>query len=546
MQKLGDWKRIKESSDVYDLVKKMNRGFVSAVLVLMLSLTVFADWSPIYASESQGFLIVTREMFVDSLDEFVQWKTSRGFEVHVVTAEWIQDNVAGDDLRLKIRNCIRDYYYSQDVKFAMLVGDSVDVLAEFNETQPAPVLSEDWNLPAGYYWWDSLGGAQYTTLFYSDLLDKVNYTETEYYYTGDFGVYVGVVPVRTTGELRTVLAKTMLVPYYTYPNITYVNSEDLYNTVVQDKFDYVETLAGSNVSTDFSVYGTNSSSEEIGEKLFERKGTLFAHGHGTYGSWFTIGGTVITNGNASDFQFINPLFMVSSCLSYLYHLDISAIFGSPYLECIDEAFLKAQKGPGVVITGEPWGDKPSGVLFSDQELGFWQDLLGGKTVGEAFVGHCGRAWQNPIFLFGDPSLVVIGEPEVDDAPPDITDVSQSPSAENVLTEDTVKVNATVADELSGVKRVTLNYTVGDGAWFAVDMTHLQGDVWNATIPALPYDTSVTYRVVAEDNMENTISTEELGYDNQYTVVPEFSTCTTLLLLMVAAALVIVSYQRKRS
>ena len=546
MQKLGDWKRIKESNEVYDLVKKMNHGFVSAVLVLMLSLTVFACGSPVCASETQGFLIVTREMFVDSLEEFVQWKTSRGFEVHVVTAEWIQDNVAGDDLRLKIRNCIRDYYYSQDVKYAMLVGDSVDVSVEFNVTQPSPALSEAWNLPAGYYWWDSLGGAQYTTLFYSDLSDKLNYTESEFYYTGDFSVYVGVVPVRTATELRTVLAKTMLVPYYTYPNMTYVNSEDLYNTVVQDKFDYLETLAGSNVSIDFSVYGTNSSSEEIGEKLFERKGALFEHGHGTYGSRFTIGGTVITNGNASDFQFINPLFMVSSCLSYLYYLDIPAIFGSPYPECIDEAFLKAQKGPAVVITGEPWGSKPSGVLFSDQELGFWQDLLGGKTVGEAFVGHCGGAWQNPIFLFGDPSLVVIGEPEVDVAPPTIIEVSQSPSPDNVLAEDPVKVNATVADELSGVKHVTLNYTVGDGSWFAVDMTHLQEDVWNATIPALSYGTSVTYRVVAEDNMENTVSTSDLGYDNQYTVVPEFSTCTTLLFLMLAAALVILSYHRKRS
>ncbi len=524
----------------------MNRAIISAVLALTLALAVSADGISVYASESQGFLIVTRDMFVDSLGEFIQWKTERGFEVHVVTAEWIQDNVAGEDLRIKIRNCIRDYYYTQDVKYAMLIGDSVDVSAEFNETQPVPVLSEDWNLPAGYYWWDSLGGAQYTTLYYADLTDKVNYVENEFFYTGDFSIYVGVVPVRTTSELQTVLAKTMLVPYYTYPNITYVNSEDLYNTAVQDKFDYIETLAGSSVSTDFYVYGTDASSQEIGEKLFERRGALFELGHGTYGSWFTIGSTVITNGNASDFQFINPLFVVQSCMSYLYHLNVSSMFGSPYTECIDEAFLKAQKGPAVIITEEPWGNTPQGQVMSDQELGFWEDLLGGKTVGEAFVGHCGGAWQNPIDLFGDPSLVVIGEPEVDDAPPDIVAVSQFPSPDNVLIEDTVKVNSTVTDEASGVKRVTLNYTSGDGYWFAVDMTKLQGNVWSATIPAFPYGTSVTYRIVAEDNMENTITSDDLGYDNQYTVVPEFSTCTILLLFMLATAVVIVIYQRKQN
>jgi len=522
----------------------MNRAAVLTLLLLTLSLIVVADETTLYASESQGFLIVTRQMFLDSLTEFIQWKTSRGFEVHVVTAEWIQDNVAGEDLRIKIRNCIRDYYYNEDVKYAILVGDSADVLVEFDEEQPPPELSEDWNLPAGYYWLDSLGGAQYTSLYYSDLTDKVHYTETEYYYTGDFSIYVGILPVRTTSELQNILAKTMLVPYYTYPNITYVNSEDLYNTVVQDKFYYIDTLAGSTISMEFYVYGTNSSSEEIRDKLFERKGVLFEHGHGTYGSWFTIGSTVITNANASDFQFINPLLMVSSCLSYLYHLNVSSMFGSVYSECIDEAFLKAQKGPVVIITGEPWGNTPPGELFSDQELGFWEDLLGGKSIGEAFIGHCEGAWQNPINLFGDPSLVVIGEPEVDNTPPDITEVSQIPSQHNVLTEDTVRINATVIDELSGVKLVNLNYTSGDGLWVAVDMTNLQGNIWNATIPSFPYDTSVTYRIVAEDNMDNPITTEDLGYDHQYTVIPEFSTWTILLIFMLATLLVIAVYQRK--
>jgi hypothetical protein len=94
--------------------------------------------------------------------------------------------------------------------------------------------------------------------------------------------------------------------------------------------------------------------------------------------------------------------------------------------------------------------------------------------------------------------------------------------------------------------VTLNYTSGDGYWFAVDMTKLQGNVWSATIPAFPYGTSVTYRIVAEDNMENTITSDDLGYDNQYTVVPEFSTCTILLLFMLATAVVIVIYQRKQN
>jgi hypothetical protein len=85
------------------------------------------DKNVVYSSEPEGFLIVTREMFVDSLDDYVQWKTSMGFDVHIVTAESINDNVEGEDLRFKIRNCLRNYYYTENVKYAVLIGDSITI-----------------------------------------------------------------------------------------------------------------------------------------------------------------------------------------------------------------------------------------------------------------------------------------------------------------------------------------------------------------------------------------------------------------------------------
>jgi hypothetical protein len=61
--------------------------------------------------------------------------------VYVVTAEWIEEHVAGTDVRVKIRNCIRQYYYNNGVKYAMLIGDSIAVSALGNETQLTPSLS---------------------------------------------------------------------------------------------------------------------------------------------------------------------------------------------------------------------------------------------------------------------------------------------------------------------------------------------------------------------------------------------------------------------
>jgi len=125
---------------------------------------------------------------------------------------------------------------------------------------------------------------------------------------------------------------------------------------------------------------------------------------------------------------------------------------------------------------------------------------------------------------------------VDANPPNITDVSQYPQKFDVQPQDEVTVNATLVDALSGIKHVILNYTTNNGTWHDINMTHLTGNVWTATIPAFPYGINVTYAIMAEDNAGNRISTSETGYD-QYLVVPEFPSSVTLLLLGAAALLV---------
>ncbi len=133
---------------------------------------------------------------------------------------------------------------------------------------------------------------------------------------------------------------------------------------------------------------------------------------------------------------------------------------------------------------------------------------------------------------------------VDSTPPNITDVSQTPTENNVLPTDEVKVNTTVTDDISGVKQVTLNYTNGNGTWITVNMTNLLGNIWNATIPAFPYTTNVTYKIIAEDNMNNTITTEDLGYEYQYIVIPEFPQWTSILLVFIVFVAASAIYKRK--
>jgi hypothetical protein len=136
---------------------------------------------------------------------------------------------------------------------------------------------------------------------------------------------------------------------------------------------------------------------------------------------------------------------------------------------------------------------------------------------------------------------------VDTTPPNITNVNQLPANDSVYPENEVKVNATVTDDLSGVKQVILLYdTNSSGIWIGENMTNLEGDIWNATIPAFPYGTNVTYAISAEDNVGNAITTTEMGYEIQYQVIPEFSPLIILPLFTIATLIAAIACKRRKT
>jgi hypothetical protein len=125
---------------------------------------------------------------------------------------------------------------------------------------------------------------------------------------------------------------------------------------------------------------------------------------------------------------------------------------------------------------------------------------------------------------------------VDTTPPDIKDITQLPS-NDIQSQDRVKVNATVTDNFSGVKQVTLiyTYTFSDETGNAtLTMTNLEADLWNATIPMFPTGTNVIYAITAEDNVGNTNTSKEIEY-NVNPTIPEFPSPFAALLTITAAA-----------
>ena len=138
---------------------------------------------------------------------------------------------------------------------------------------------------------------------------------------------------------------------------------------------------------------------------------------------------------------------------------------------------------------------------------------------------------------------------IDTTPPNITQVLQNPSEKSVLPTETVTVNVTVVDNVSGVRRMNLNYTCTNGSTTLGDilpMTNIQGNIWNAKIPAFPYGTNVTYMIIAEDNAGNTITTQEMGFNYQYKVIPEYSAFFILPLLMMCSLPIVALTRRRRN
>jgi hypothetical protein len=136
--------------------------------------------------------------------------------------------------------------------------------------------------------------------------------------------------------------------------------------------------------------------------------------------------------------------------------------------------------------------------------------------------------------------VYVAPPEVtpsDTEPPTIVSVNQIPLEDFVNTEDEVTVNAIVSDYESGVNKVTLKYTTGNGDWLSLEMTNTTNLSWSATIPKFPENTNITYIIIARDNVGNTVTTEEIGYDYGYHVIPEFPNWLILPLFMIATLFV---------
>ena len=173
----------------------------------------------------------------------------------------------------------------------------------------------------------------------------------------------------------------------------------------------------------------------------------------------------------------------------------------------------------------------------------------GCRVGYA-DGHI-YAWQGtPSTWPGGGDDLAKYELPPDSTSPTIGIPSRTPE-DDVLPEQPVNVSVNVTDSESGVKNVTLSYTINNGtSWENVTMNptinyNVSASLYEATIPGQQAETWVKFRMVAYDYAGNSATRDGTEPYCVYQVIPEFASALILPLLMIfTLTMVVLSTKRK--
>ncbi len=143
---------------------------------------------------------------------------------------------------------------------------------------------------------------------------------------------------------------------------------------------------------------------------------------------------------------------------------------------------------------------------------------------------------------------ILTEIKLDKTTPKIETPSRTPE-DNILPEQPVKVSVNATDAISGVKNVTLYYTIDNGtAWEEPIPMNLSAstNLYEATIPGQEAGTWVQFKIVAYDHAGNNATRDGTEPYFIYQVIPEFASAIILPLFIVLSMTALTVARRKIS
>jgi len=135
---------------------------------------------------------------------------------------------------------------------------------------------------------------------------------------------------------------------------------------------------------------------------------------------------------------------------------------------------------------------------------------------------------------------------LDNIPPEISEPWQDPPPDNVQPFQNVTIWVSVVDYGTGVKNVTLWYSISNGAnWMRLNMTEISAGMYKAIIPGCKNCTWVTYKIVVYDNAGNSAIKDNNGYGYKYHVIPEIPQPVLLSLILINLTLIMMHLKAKQ-
>ncbi len=154
------------------------------------------------------YLIITTNIFEDSLKNLAIWKTQKGLTSQIITIDAVQQQYSGVDLEEQIKNCINDFYSNKNTEWVLLAGDNEHIPSRYAmavETWPydGDVVSCD-----SYYSdldnnWDLNGNSDW-----ADIGDDYDYHAE---------VYVGRLSANTRSEMANLVKN--IINYEKIPSV---------------------------------------------------------------------------------------------------------------------------------------------------------------------------------------------------------------------------------------------------------------------------------------------------------------------------------------
>jgi hypothetical protein len=159
-------------------------------------------------NEAYKYLILTTDSLIDSIydSDFIDWKTIIGHDIQIITTS---DNLitsqTGRDFAEQIRNFLREYYLSWNIKYLLIVGDYTSIPMRYCSPNPS-----------------GLAGTVPTDSYYADLSypDDESWDSNNDGYYGVYGqdnpdfmpeIYVGRIP--TNNELEIIYTLNKIVTF---------------------------------------------------------------------------------------------------------------------------------------------------------------------------------------------------------------------------------------------------------------------------------------------------------------------------------------------